>query len=199
MDEIDSLMSSRGGGGGEHEASRRMKTELLIQLDGLCGGSSSGRVGDDASGIDTNAASRVFLLAATNTPWALDPALLRRMEKRILIPLPDETARLAMLRKLLGDRKIETDCSLNALAKTTEHYSGSDVAVLCKEIAMRPVRRLVKQLDCMGKQSAPRRGLDAVGHITQDDIDASVAITKPSAANEMDRHKAWSDRFGQSA
>ena len=76
MDEIDSIMSHRGGGdggGGEHEGSRRMKTELLIQMDGL------------ASGL-----AHVFVLAASNLPWDLDPALLRRLEKRVLVPLPDE-------------------------------------------------------------------------------------------------------------
>lgn len=71
VDEIDSIMGARGGG--EHEASRRMKTELLIQLDGLI----------KASG------ERVFLLAASNLPWELDMALLRRLEKRILVTLPN--------------------------------------------------------------------------------------------------------------
>lgn len=71
VDEIDSIMGSRGGG--EHEASRRMKTELLIQLDGLI----------------KNTGERVFLLAASNLPWELDMALLRRLEKRILVRLPE--------------------------------------------------------------------------------------------------------------
>ena len=69
LDEIDALMGQRGGGSGggtEHEASRRMKTELLIQMDGLA-------KTDDL----------VFLLAASNLPWELDSALLRRLEKRV--------------------------------------------------------------------------------------------------------------------
>ena len=81
VDEIDSIMGSRGGG--EHEASRRMKTELLIQLDGLI----------KASG------ERVFLLAASNLPWDLDMALLRRLEKRILVTLPNEEARTGMIKR----------------------------------------------------------------------------------------------------
>lgn len=79
VDEIDSIMGARGNG--EHEASRRMKTELLIQLDGLI----------------KNNGERVFLLAASNLPWELDMALLRRLEKRILVTLPNEEARLGML------------------------------------------------------------------------------------------------------
>jgi len=71
LDEIDSIMSTRSDG--DHEASRWMKTELLIQLDGLI------RTANDW----------VFLLAASNLPWELDPALLRRLEKWILVPLPE--------------------------------------------------------------------------------------------------------------
>jgi katanin p60 ATPase-containing subunit A1 len=81
VDEIDSIMGSREGG--EHEASRRMKTEILIQLDGLI----------KAKG------ERVFLLAASNLPWDLDMALLRRLEKRILVTLPNPEAREGMIRK----------------------------------------------------------------------------------------------------
>ena len=71
MDELDAVMSARDGGargGGDHESSRRLKTELLIQLDGLARGD-----------------ELVFLLAATNLPWELDPAMLRRLEKRVYV------------------------------------------------------------------------------------------------------------------
>jgi len=80
IDEIDSILSSRSAEG-EHEASRRMKTELLIQLDGLIKSKND----------------RVFLLAASNLPWELDMALLRRLEKRILVTLPTAEARTQMM------------------------------------------------------------------------------------------------------
>ena len=85
IDEIDSIMSSRGGRDSEHEGSRRMKTELLIQMDGLL--------------RDTN--DQIFLLAASNIPWDLDDAMLRRLEKRILVDLPCQSGREAMLSSLL--------------------------------------------------------------------------------------------------
>ena len=70
LDEIDAIMTKRSSGSGQHEASRRLKTELLIQMDGLVTSQSS--VG-----------GRVFVIAASNTPWDLDDAFLRRLEKRV--------------------------------------------------------------------------------------------------------------------
>lgn len=99
FDEIDSILSSRTSTG-EHEASRRMKTELLIQLDGL---------------IKSNN-ERVFLLAASNLPWELDAALLRRLEKRILVTLPSLEAREDMVRKLLPPEKAVQDLDYSTFA-----------------------------------------------------------------------------------
>ena len=101
VDEIDSIMGSRGIG--EHEASRRMKTELLIQLDGLI--KSSGE--------------RVFLLAASNLPWDLDMALLRRLEKRILVTLPNQEAREGMIKRNLESIAV-ADFSTEKYAKMLE-------------------------------------------------------------------------------
>lgn len=70
LDEIDSIMTKRSSNSGQHEASRRLKTELLIQMDGLVTSQS-------------NVNSRIFVIAASNTPWDLDDAFLRRLEKRV--------------------------------------------------------------------------------------------------------------------
>jgi len=84
---------------------------------------------------------RLLVLAATNIPWALDNAIKRRFEKRIYIPLPDEDARLYMLKKKIADVPCTmTEADFKTLAKVCENYSGSDIEVLCKDAAMEPLR-----------------------------------------------------------
>ena len=199
MDEIDALMCDRGGGassGGEHEASRRMKTELLIQLDGL---SHDAKTKTDAA-KEKDPSGSVFLLAATNTPWSLDPALLRRMEKRVFVSLPDVEARRAILHGLLAGRRLDSSISLDDVAANDlENYSGSDVAVLCKEMAMAPLRRLVAALETgdVPARVDARVEASAIGPITAEDVRTALATTKPSAANQLERHARWSAQFGQ--
>ena len=86
MDEIDSILSKRSGG--EHEASRRLKTEFMVQLDGA----------------GSNASDRLMVMGATNLPNELDEAVLRRMEKRIYVQLPEEEARSALINRLVSTR-----------------------------------------------------------------------------------------------
>lgn len=126
IDEVDSLCGTRSEG--ESEASRRIKTEFLVQMNG---------VGNDDQ-------SDVLVLGATNIPWALDVAIKRRFEKRVYIPLPDLDARRKMFELNVGT----TPCTLTAkdyrsLAEQTEGYSGSDIAVLVREALMQPVRRVM--------------------------------------------------------
>ncbi|TPX62542.1 hypothetical protein PhCBS80983_g00292 [Powellomyces hirtus] len=139
LDELESIMSHRTSDGAEHEGSRRMKTELLIQLDGL-----------------SKTSDHVFLLAASNLPWDLDMAMLRRLEKRILIDVPDAPARRAMFEAHLpysssaGQSTSELPVEAldyEKLATITEGYSGSDIKLVCKEAAMRPIRKFFDLLE----------------------------------------------------
>jgi katanin p60 ATPase-containing subunit A1 len=133
LDEIDSIMGQRdsGGGGQEHEASRRMKTELLIQMDGLS---------------KTN--DVVFVLAASNLPWELDAAMLRRLEKRVLVDLPSADARYSLFSSLLQPYAPPA-FPYEAAVSRTEGYSGADIKLVSKEACMAPVRRLMDRLELM--------------------------------------------------
>ncbi len=91
----------------------------------------------------------VFVLAASNLPWALDPAMLRRLEKRILVPLPNAKARRIMIEKNLPDGERANGLDYKKLAERTADYSGSDIVLMCKEAAMRPMRKLMKRLEKM--------------------------------------------------
>ncbi|XP_020492650.2 katanin p60 ATPase-containing subunit A-like 2 isoform X1 [Labrus bergylta] len=180
LDELESVMSQRGG---EHEGSRRMKTELLVQMDGL------------AKSNDL-----VFLLAASNLPWELDHAMLRRLEKRILVSLPSSTARQAMISDWLpplsttGGVELRTELDYETLAKEMDGYSGSDIRLVCKEAAMRPVRKIFDALESHldGDSNMPAIQLETV---TTADLREVISHTKPSARNLMDRFTAWEREY----
>lgn len=122
FDEIDSILSSRSEG--EHEASKRMKTEFLVQFDGV--------------GSSTN--GDILIVAATNRPFDLDDAVLRRFTKKIFVGLPDGEARYAIITNLFKDEKLELSRSdAKELVRITKGYSSSDLTALCKEASMMPI------------------------------------------------------------
>lgn len=127
IDEIDSLLSRRNAN--EHEASRRMKTEFLVEFDGLPRSSGS-------DGVE-----RIVVLAATNRPQELDEAALRRFPKRIPVRLPDSQTRETLLTRLLAKQgcTLPTD-AIRRLAECTDGYSGSDLTNLAKDAALEPIR-----------------------------------------------------------
>ncbi|XP_051794303.1 katanin p60 ATPase-containing subunit A-like 2 isoform X4 [Acanthochromis polyacanthus] len=184
LDELESVMSQRGAGmGGEHEGSRRMKTELLVQMDGLA-----------------RSEDLVFVLAASNLPWELDHAMLRRLEKRILVSLPSSSARQAMISEWLpplnstGGVELRTELDCKTLAEEMEGYSGSDIRLVCKEAAMRPVRKIFDALESHqdGDANMPAVQLETV---TTADFLEVIAHTKPSARSLMDRYTAWETEY----
>lgn len=122
IDEIDSMCGSRSEG--ESESSRRVKTEFLVQMQG---------VSTQMDGL--------LVLGATNVPWELDPAIRRRFEKRIYIPLPDAGARSYMTKLNLGDTPNSLDQSnFDAVGEGTDGFSGSDLSVVVREALMEPLR-----------------------------------------------------------
>ncbi|MEW5317757.1 MAG: hypothetical protein WDW38_009031 [Sanguina aurantia] len=134
IDEIDSLCSQRGSQG-EHEASRRVKTELLVQIDGV-----------QAAGGEGEEPRHVFVLAATNFPWDIDEALRRRLEKRVYVELPEAPQRLELLNINLKEVDVAPDVELGYIAKQLEGYSGDDVTNICRDAAMNGMRRIIADI-----------------------------------------------------
>mmetsp|Transcript_25842 Transcript_25842/g.63725 ORF Transcript_25842/g.63725 Transcript_25842/m.63725 type:complete len:442 (-) Transcript_25842:200-1525(-) len=125
IDEIDSIATSRSDS--ESESSRRIKTELLVQMDG---------VGNSLDGL--------LILCATNLPWAIDSAVRRRCQKRIYIPLPDDRARRRMVEihvsKIIPPPELKPE-QYEELSRRTDGYSGSDISIMVRDAIMEPVRR----------------------------------------------------------
>lgn len=127
IDEIDSVLSARKDD--ENDASRRLKTEFLVQLDGMLSSSED----------------QVVTIGATNRPWDLDEAIIRRLPRRVYIPLPNRECRLALLSHLLQSvqpppRLLARD--FDALAERTEGFSNADMAQLAKDAALAPLREV---------------------------------------------------------
>lgn len=181
IDEIDSICSSRGGST-EHEASRRVKSELLVQMDGV-----EGALGD--------ATKIVMVLAATNFPWQIDEALRRRLEKRIYIELPDQTARRTLLDINLKTVNMAPDVELDAVAANMEGYSGADITNVCRDAAMMAMRRAIK-----GKAPAEIRAMsksDMDQPTTMADIEEGLArVSKSVGEGDIEKYKLWMDEFG---
>nr|XP_045000212.1 katanin p60 ATPase-containing subunit A-like 2 isoform X7 [Jaculus jaculus] len=184
LDELESVMSQRGTApGGEHEGSLRMKTELLVQMDGLA-----------------RSEDLVFVLAASNLPWELDYAMLRRLEKRILVDLPSQGARQAMIHHWLPPVsqsqavELRTELEYDVLSKETEGYSGSDIKLVCREAAMRPVRKIFSVLENHQSDSSHLPGIQLDTVTTADFLDV-LAHTKPSVKNLTQRYSAWQKEF----
>ncbi|EME77965.1 uncharacterized protein MYCFIDRAFT_157943 [Pseudocercospora fijiensis CIRAD86] len=183
VDEIDSLLGSRGGSS-EHEATRRIKTEFLIQWSDL----QKAAAGRESSEGD---ASRVLVLAATNTPWAIDEAARRRFVRRQYIPLPEDWVREQQLRTLLAAQKHSLkDRELKQLVALTDGFSGSDITALAKDAAMGPLRSLGERLLHMRP--------DEIRPIGLQDFEASLGNIRPSVSKAgLKEFEDWAREFGE--
>lgn len=152
-----------------------MKTEVLVQMDGL-----------------TRDNEHVFVLAATNLPWELDHALLRRLEKRILVGLPSTEERMSMLERSLHDR-LTPGVDLLAIATNMQKYSGCDVLQVAKEAAMRPLRRM---LTCLEDGSDYQCKM---GPVVQEDLVAALAVVQSTAKPCDKLHTDFASAFGANA
>ncbi|BBN09503.1 katanin p60 ATPase-containing subunit A1 [Marchantia polymorpha subsp. ruderalis] len=184
IDEIDSLCNARGASG-EHESSRRVKSELLVQVDGV-NNITTGEDGDKKI---------VMVLAATNFPWDLDEALRRRLEKRIYIPLPNEESRRDLIKINLKDVDIAKDVDIEELARRTEGYSGDDLTNICRDASMNGMRRKIA-----GKTPDEIKGMtkdQMYEPVAMRDFDDALAkISRSVSTADIERHEKWLAEFG---
>jgi len=183
IDEIDSLCSRRGSES-EHEASRRVKSELLVQMDGM-------------SSITEEPGKVVMVLAATNFPWDIDEALRRRLEKRIYIPLPTEEGREALLKINLKEVKVADDVELNFVAKKLGGYSGADITNVCRDASMMSMRRKIAGLRPSEIRNLDRDELD-LPVTKRDFLEAISKCNKSVSKEDLDKYEKWMEEFGSS-
>ena len=171
IDEIDSILSKRSES--ENEATKRLKTEFLIQFDGL--------------GSDANA--RLLVIAATNRPMDLDEALLRRLPKRVYCGPLDEDGRFEFIKKVIN--RVEVNLSeddIREIAKKTNDYSNSDLMELCREAAYQPVRELTTEQIISIKKFRPL--------VKKDLLHAVQKIRGTLSKKVKEELKKWNDQFG---
>ena len=207
IDEIDAICGARGEGG-EHEASRRIKSELLVQIDGISAG-------------DTPADRSVVVLAATNFPWELDAALRRRLEKRICllhlsssscvlshaclitniccktdIPLPDQEGREKLIEMALATVTCAADVDVRELAARLDGYSCADIKTVCRDAAFMAARSRIAGLSAAELRLLREEEIAALP-VTRADFDAALARVH-SSVNRADlaRYDEWLRTFG---
>ncbi len=171
VDEIDSLLGTRGQEvGGEV----RVRDQFLKETDGI---------------NDKGKNLHLYVIGATNKPWSLDPPFLRRFSKRILVPLPDNDARMAQFKLYTAPLTLAEDVELPTLAKLSEGYSGSDIKDICQGVQLRVVRELFKSGNALDKESSPRP-------IDLSDFKEIMRTRKPSVSPDMLRaYQQWTNNF----
>ena len=214
-------------GRGESEATRRMKTEFLVQMQGV--GETNHQEGEENE--EKTSHPHVLVLAATNLPWALDNAVRRRFERRVYIPLPDASSRAQMIRTHLGTTPHSLhETELTDLSTRLSFYSGSDINVLVRNAMMESIRHAQKAthfkkvsgphprvptLQCEDLLTPCRVGEEAMGvpmrlsevpdptkvvppKVSWGDFVQSLRTARPSVCEaDVHRHLEFTQKFGQ--
>jgi len=187
FDEVDSLLSSRGSNA-EHEASRRFKSEFLIHMDGLLSNTPS----DNGSHQGCP-----FVLCTSNSPWDIDDALRRRLEKRVYIPLPDHSSRTQMIGLLLKELDIADEIDASEIANMTKGYSGSDLRLLMREAAMFGLRKLIAGLSSQEVKELRQNNTLTPSKVSHADILEALQSIQPSVSQmDIKRFEQWAAEFG---
>jgi SpoVK/Ycf46/Vps4 family AAA+-type ATPase len=171
VDELDSLMGNHSNEvGGEI----RVKNQFLKEMDGI---------------MDKGKALHVYVIGATNKPWDLDWAFIRRFQKRILVPLADHSTRLNMLKHYTGTLTVGQDVDLDELARLSEGFSGSDIRDVCQSVQLKLIGEFFETGKAMDKEAKPRA-------LNMADFRQIFEERKPSVSLDMlTSYNRWFDAF----
>jgi vacuolar protein-sorting-associated protein 4 len=177
MDEIDSIATKRGEGS-ESGGERRVKTQLLSEIQGL----------------KSTHDKPLLVLGATNRPWDIDNAMLSRFEKRVHVPLPDLKARVGIFKiHTVGVNSALSEEDFIELAVRTEGYSGRDIANVCREVIMLPIR----ELDMSGLLEEEDKEVK-VRDIALKDFKKTLKKVKPMTHKALIKeYNDWAEEFGE--
>ncbi|KAF8774932.1 hypothetical protein HU200_005156 [Digitaria exilis] len=190
VDEVDGMLGRRENPG-EHEAMRKMKNEFMVNWDGL----------------RTKDKERVLVLAATNRPFDLDEAVIRRLPRRLMVNLPDAPNRKKILGVILAKEDLADDVDLDALANLTDGYSGSDLKNLCTTAAHCPIREILEK-ERKERAIAAAENRPAPPQCSSSDVRAlkfsdfkhaheQVCASISSDSNNMNELIQWNDLYGE--
>ncbi len=171
VDELDSLMGAHSNEvGGEI----RVRNQFLKEMDGI---------------VDKGKALHVYVIGATNKPWDLDWAFIRRFQKRILVPLADHATRLSMLKLYSSNLQIDADVDLQELARLSEGFSGSDIRDVCQSAQLSLIGEFFESGKAMDKEAKPRV-------LTMADFRQILEERKPSVSLDMlSMYNRWFEAF----
>ncbi|KAL5204490.1 hypothetical protein ABZP36_009361 [Zizania latifolia] len=190
IDEVDSMLGRRENPG-EHEAMRKMKNEFMVNWDGL----------------RTKDKERVLVLGATNRPFDLDEAVIRRFPRRLMVNLPDTSNREKILKVILAKEELAPGIDMESLATMTDGYSGSDLKNLCVTAAHYPIREILekekKEKSVARAEGRPEPALYGSEHIrplSLDDFKSAheqVCASVSSDSSNMSELLQWNDLYGE--
>jgi SpoVK/Ycf46/Vps4 family AAA+-type ATPase len=171
VDELDSLMGAHTNEvGGEI----RVRNQFLKEMDGI---------------VDKGKNLHVYVIGATNKPWDLDWAFIRRFQKRILVPLADHATRLSMLKLYSSTLAIDADVDLQELARLAEGFSGSDIRDVCQSAQLSLIGEFFETGKAMDKEAKPRL-------LTMADFRQILEERKPSVSLDMlSAYSRWFEAF----
>lgn len=190
VDEVDSMLARRENHG-EHETMRKMKKEFMVNWDGL----------------RTKATERVLVLAATNRPFDLDDAVIRRLPRRLMVNLPDTVNRAKILKLLLSKEDLSPDVDFDAIARMTNGYSGSDLKNLCMTAAHCPIKEILEKekkervaASAEGRSPPALSGGNDIRPLNMDDFTYAHGRVRASVESEsvnMAELQQWNELYGE--